>query len=146
MKLTHANKINDLNGVEINFQLEHNDDSGNQILEDLEKIDSNGFNFDMYQSEVRARGNQPYLLKDILKIENSQAKTCKSCLFFRGEFGTKYLCNKKVSFEKYLNDCFVSKKELDDLDFCIDYKYDYNKSKKSMKTFHFNQPFKDIWE
>ena len=99
MKLTHANKINDLNIVETNFQLEHNDDSGNQILEDLNKIDSNGFNFDMYQSEVRARGNQPYLLKDILEIENSQAKTCKSCLFFRGEFGTKYLSNKKVSFE-----------------------------------------------
>ena len=37
MKFTHANKINDLNGVETNFQLECNVDSGNQILEDLEK-------------------------------------------------------------------------------------------------------------
>ena len=40
-----------------------------------------------------------------------------------------------------------NKKELDDLDFCVDYKYDYNKSKKlTKKTFRFNQPFKDIWE
>lgn len=91
--------------------------------EDLKKLD---FNFCTYQAEVRA--NQPLLMKDILKIENFQAKTCKSCLFFRGEFGDKYLC-RKPSSDSYLNDCFVNKKELDDLDFCVDYKYDYNKSK-----------------
>ncbi len=118
---------------------------GNQILEDLKKVDLNGFNFYTYQAEVRARGNQPYLMKDILKIENSQAKTCKSCSFFRGEFGDKYLC-KKPSSDDFLNNCFVNKKELDDLDFCIDYKYDYNRAEKSSKkTFCFNQPFKDIW-
>ena len=71
-------------------------------------------------------------MKDILKIENFQAKTCKSCLFFRGEFDDKYLC-RKPSSDSYLNDCFVNKKELDDLDFCVDYKYDYNKSKKLTK-------------
>lgn len=113
----------------------------NDDLEDLKKLD-----FNSYQAEVRARGNQPLLMKDILKIESFQAKTCKSCLFFRGEFGDKYLC-RKPSSDSYLNDCFVNKKELDDLDFCVDYKYDYNKSKKlTKKTFHFNQPFKDIWE
>lgn len=119
------------------------DDLLSIVTEDLNKID---FNFDTYQAQVRARGNQPYLMKDILKIENSQAKTCKSCLFFRGEFCDKYLC-RRPSSDTYLNDCFVSKKELDDLDFCVDYKYDYNKSEKLMKkTFYFNQPFKDIWE
>lgn len=133
MKLTHAN----ISPRETTFEV-NNDD----LLIQLTKED---FNFYTYQSEVRARGNQPYLLKDILKIENSQAKTCKSCLFFRGEFGDKYLC-RKPSSDTYLNDCFINKKELDDLDFCVDYKYDYNKSEKSAKKlFHFNQPFKDIW-
>lgn len=129
MKLTHAN----INPQETVFEVNNGD---------LKKID---FNFYTYQAEVRERGNQPYLLKDILKIENSQAKTCKSCLFFRGEFGDKYLC-RRPSSAAYLNNCFVNKKELDDLDFCVDYKYDYNKSEKlTKKTFHFNQPFKDIW-
>ena len=137
MKFTHAN----ISPQETTFEV-NNDDLSIQVTEDLKKID---FNFYTYQAEVRARGNQPYLMKDILKIENSQAKTCKSCLFFRGEFGDKYLCRKPLS-DMYLYDCFVNKKELDDLDFCVDYKYDYNKSEKlAKKIFYFNQPFKDIW-
>lgn len=88
----------------------NNDDLLNQVTEDLKKLD---FNFYTYQAEVRARGNQPLLMKDILMIENFQAKTCKSCLFFRGEFGDKYLC-RKPSSDSYLNDCFVNKKELDE--------------------------------
>lgn len=139
MKSTHA-KISP--SEETIFEV-NNDDLLNQVTEDLKKLD---FNFYTYQTEVRARGNQPLLMKDILMIENFQAKTCKSCLFFSGEFGDKYLC-RKPSSDSYLNDCFVNKKELDDLDFCVDYKYDYNQSKKlTKKTFHFNQPFKDIWE
>lgn len=116
---------------------------GEQIIEDL-----NGFNYYTYISSVKSRGNQPYSINDISKIESKQRMTCKSCSFFRGEFGDKYLC-KKPSSSDYLNNCFVNKKELDDLDFCIDYKYDYSiaekSSKLSKKIFCFNQPFKDIW-
>lgn len=125
MKSTHA-KISP--PEETIFEV-NNDD-----LEDLKKLD---FNFYTYQAEVRARGNQPLLMKDILKLESFQANACKSCLFFRGEFGDKYLC-REPSSDSYLNDCFVNKKELDDLDFCVDYKYDYNKSKKlTKKNFSF---------
>lgn len=116
---------------------------GEQIIEDL-----NGFNYYTYITDVKSRGNQPYSINDISKIESKQARTCKSCSFFRGEFGDKYLC-KRPSSSDYLNNCFVNKKELDDLDFCIDYKYDYSiaekSSKLSKKIFCFNQPFKDIW-
>lgn len=116
---------------------------GEQIVEDL-----NGFNYYSYITDVKSRGNQPYSISDFSKIELKQARTCKSCSFFRGEFGDKYLC-KKPSSSDYLNNCFVNKKELDDLDFCIDYKYDYSiaekSSKLSKKIFCFNQPFKDIW-
>ena len=130
MKSTHT-KISP--SEETIFEV-NNDYLLNQVTEDLKKLD---FDFYKYQAEVRARGNQPLLMKDILMIENFQAKTCKSCLFFRGEFDDKYLC-RKPSSDSYLNDCFVNKKELDDLDFCVDYKYDYNKSKKiNEKNFSF---------
>lgn len=125
---------------------EGSSDFGEQIVEDLKKIDLDGFNYYTYIADVKSRGNQPYSISDISKIESKQRMTCKSCSFFRGEFGDKYLC-KKPSSDDYLNNCFVNKKELDDLDFCIDYKYDYSRAgKSSKKTFCFNKPFKDIWE
>lgn len=116
-------------------------------IEELKKIDLdvNGFNYYTYINDVKSRGNIPYSISDISKIESKHNKTCKSCSFFMGEFGDKYLC-KRPSSDDYLNNCFVNKKELDDLDFCIDYKYDYNKAgKSSNKIFCFNQPFKDVW-
>jgi hypothetical protein len=118
-------------------------------IEEIKKMDleGTGFNYYTYVTDVTSRGNQPYSISDISKIESKQRMTCKSCAYFRGEFGDKYLC-KRPSSSVNLNNCFVSKKELDDLDFCVDYKYDYNRAKKSSskKTFCFNQPFKDIWE
>ena len=116
-------------------------------IEELKKIDlSDDFNYLAYINSVQSRGNQPYSISDISKIESKQRMTCKSCSYFRGEFGDKYLC-KKPSSDEYLNNCFVNKKELDDLDFCVDYKCDYSIAEKSPKiNFCFNQPFKDIWE
>ena len=67
MKLTHAN----ISPQETTFEV-NDDDFLIQVTEDLKKID---FNFYTYQAEVRERGNQPYLMKDILKIESLQAKT-----------------------------------------------------------------------
>ena len=75
MKSTHAK----ISPQETIFEV-NNDDLLNQVTEDLKKLD---LNFYTYQTEVRARGNQPLLMKDILKIESFQDKTCKSCLFFR---------------------------------------------------------------
>ena len=52
MKSTHA-KISP--SEETIFEV-NNDDLLNQVTEDLKKLD---FNFYTYQTEVRARGNQP---------------------------------------------------------------------------------------
>lgn len=146
-----AIKLNELNDImstleiiDENIKLTDNDERLNFGIEN--DFDGDDLNYYTYIKAVKSRGNQPYSISDISKIESKQRMTCKSCAYFRGEFGDKYLC-KRPTFDIYLNNCFVSKKELDGLDFCVDYKYDYSKAEKSSKkTFCFNQPFKDIWE
>lgn len=149
-----AIKLNELNDImstleviDENIKLTDNDERLNFGIDT--DFDGDDLNYYTYITNVKSRGNQPYSISDFSKIESKQTRTCKSCSFFRGEFGDKYLC-KKPSSSDYLNNCFVNKKELDDLDFCIDYKYDYSiaekSSKSSKKIFCFNQPFKDIWE
>ena len=105
------------------------------------ETDSSEFNYYDYIEAVKSRGNLPYSISDISKIESKQTKTCKRCAYFRGEFGDKYLC-KRPSSSVNLNNCFVSKKELDSLDFCIDFKFDQMKAEKFRKSeFKFNNIF-----
>ena len=113
-----------------------------QIVDDLKNFNVDGFNYYTYIAEVKSRGHLPLLFKDIKKLIGDSHKTCIDCKYNRGQFGDKYLCRKPNSPE-YMNESFVDKKEMDNLDYCIDFALDINKRTHKLNKY---SEFNPIWD
>lgn len=131
--------------IEEEYELDGGKNSiAKQIIDDLKSTGANGFNYYAYRQEALNRGNLPLLPNDAYKLFKGVHQSCKNCEWCRGDFGTKYLCL-KPSHSEYMQENFVDKKELDNIDFCVDFKQSTN-PKIHLKSIGFNEVFKGVWK